>query len=118
MTVLHTAIVDATTSVAGGRIYPGELPPTPVYPCISYSRVGGSPLTDFDGDLALDNGIYQFDIFAKTIAEAWSVASALRTALGASADFTYHTQSMRDGGIEQETEPDVFHVSVDGSLWG
>lgn len=117
MTALHQDIITATTSVAGGRIYPGDLPVDPTYPCISYSRVGGGPVTAFEGDIDLDNGLFQFDIFAKTIKAGWETYESLRTALQASSNFNVHTTSVRDGGFELETEPDVFHISIDMSFW-
>ena len=70
MSYIHEDIKTVSATVAGGRIYPGTLPLTPVYPCISYVQVGGGPIIAFEGDIDLINPIFQFDIFAKTLKSA------------------------------------------------
>jgi Protein of unknown function (DUF3168) len=71
----------AVTAINGGRIYPGFLPQRVIYPAVVYQLVGNARPSAFGSDTGLARPRYQFDCWAKTMAETVALAAELRKAL-------------------------------------
>jgi len=62
------------------RVYPAELPQRCKYPAVVYRQIGDDEETTHDGP-STKHPTYQFECYAKTLAEAKSVSDELRLAL-------------------------------------
>lgn len=102
------------TALVSTRIYPAWLPQDTTMPAVSFSKISERVQNTIDGEVALRNHMYQFDVWADTYSEAHSIATALIAAMAAASLF----KSYRLGQTElYEPEIDIHRVSVDYSLW-
>lgn len=87
MTV-EQAIRTALASVAGGRVYNGPAPEDVALPFVGFTRISESPLFDMKGTRmgGVSQYRFQFDTVANDFDSARTVATAIETALLASAD--------------------------------
>lgn len=60
----------ALNSLFGGRVYPDLAPQTAVKPFLVYGQVGGVPSNTLCGNTDVQNGRFQFDVWATTRAQA------------------------------------------------
>lgn len=98
------------------RITPGLLPQNPTLPAMTYHRIAGAPVSSMDGLDAMDNGLYQLDVWASTQKAAREAADAVRDAIDASADLGSTLLSVSTD-YEPDTKPALYRVSMDLSLW-
>lgn len=97
---------DADVSgLVSSRIYPVNLPQTPTYPAIVYSRVSGQRAHSLSGASNIASPRVQVDAFATTYSGAKDLAAKIRAALngfrGTVAGITIH-------GIFLESDNDIF----------
>lgn len=103
--------VQACISTIVSKCYPLTAPDLPVPPFAIYNLVSKVPSTTVSSGISIDNSSIQIDIFAKTYAEAHSLADQVRVAI------------MNIGGIPTsysdmyESEVKIYRVSQDFSFW-
>lgn len=73
-------LVDALQEHVDDRVYPAQLPQRPTYPAVVYRAIGDDEEFSHDGP-STKHPTYQFECYAKTLAEASEVAAELRLAL-------------------------------------
>lgn len=88
---IHTDLVTALASVAGGRVYPQIAPAEATYPLVNYRILNTDRTITLDGAVACTEYQIVFECWAKTYAASISTADAVRAAVIASAalDHTY-----------------------------
>ncbi len=102
------------TALVSTRIYPTWLPQNATMPAISYTQISERVQQTIEGEVALRNHMYQFDIWSNTYSGAQTIATALLTAMAAASLF----KSYRLGQTETyEPEIDIHRISVDFSIW-
>jgi hypothetical protein len=68
--------IAAVQALVSSRVYPVELPPDPIYPCISYRLIGGSQEETFDTAGAQQQR-FEFNCYGSNYASAVAVRRAL-----------------------------------------
>ena len=66
------------TTLVGSRIYFGNLPQNPEYPCVFLTRIGAQRWNHLGGECGVVQGIIQTDVLADDAIEANAVAEAIR----------------------------------------
>lgn len=82
---IHTDLVTALASVAGGRVYPQIAPAEATYPLVNYRILNKEQIVATSGVVLAINYQIVFDCWGKTYASALSTAAAVRAAIVASA---------------------------------
>ena len=77
---LRTELVNAATT-AGSRVYPSRLPPTPVYPALTYQKVSGVRTYTHGGADLLAEPRFQVTNWGESYSDAKILADEVRTAL-------------------------------------
>lgn len=110
-------------AIAGDRIYPLVLPKNEdvTYPAITYQEISLRGTFSHSGDESLDLPRYQIDCWAETVAEARSLARAVRAAL-AGIVHTSDGETFRGGFLDNEDEgyddeARKYRVRADYMLW-
>ena len=108
---LLTLLSGATA--AGTRVYPMTAPDAVVKPYITYQRVSSSPDLVLSGNSGLTNTRMQIDAYARTYAEATSIATQIATLMAAWSvqNVAIVSQDFYDDPVK------LFRVSHDYSLW-
>lgn len=93
------------------RIYRDELPQRCAYPAIRWQLVSGTPENYMDGPPGIDNGRFQFDIFAPTQDACDAAQVAVLEVLEAEGYVVSYNGTGRDELTKQ------YFTSFDLSLW-
>lgn len=97
----------------GSRLFPMRIPQNGSLPAAVYQRVGASPTNSLDGDTGLDSVRIQISSWAKTYAEADSLAVCIRSAINSSS-----LKSLTENIIDDEDkETRNYRVIQDFSIW-
>lgn len=106
---IHTALVAALASVAGGRVYPQIAPSEATYPLVNYRILNKEKIVDTFGTVLAINYQIVFDCWGKTYASALSTAAAVRAAIIASSlDYT----PIDEPGEEFDASADMYYEQV------
>lgn len=111
-TVLSTST--AVSAQVGNRIYALTRPQDDALPAVVYQRVSTSPVVSMLGDSGLDSVRIQISCYARTLFEAKSLSTAVRTAITGAATLKSVTVMVVDG---QDPETRNFRVTTDFNLW-
>lgn len=106
-----TDIKTAIGALVSGRCYPLIAPEKPVAPYAVYFQVANAPEVTMETTVPVENTRVQVDVYAKTYAEAQSLADAARSAmlnLGA-------VPLLSVDLYEQEVK--LYRVAQDFSIW-
>lgn len=82
---IHTDIVTALASVAGGRVYPNIAPAESTYPLVNYRVLNAERTVLLSGAVACTDYQIVFECWGNTFASAHATAEAVRGAVVASA---------------------------------
>jgi hypothetical protein len=102
--------------ILAGRMYPSVAPDSPVTPYAVYFRVSGTEVSTLDTNGGAGNANHtrlQLDVWAKTYAEAQSIAAAVKTALK---DWTVENNVLLEQDM-YESETKLHRVMLDISTW-
>ena len=82
-TVLFTRLDNfaGLSSLVVSRIYPLNLPQSPTYPAVTFTRIGTDPFSGMTEDIGITRGRFQLDAWATTYLGALNVGAQLRLAL-------------------------------------
>jgi hypothetical protein len=69
------------TALVGDRIFPNELPDPPVYPALTYQKVGGASARGAVENPGLGRASFQVSTWARTLDEVVAIADEVRKAL-------------------------------------
>lgn len=112
---IESDLVAALGPLVAGRVHRAIFPQpqsVPVWPAVRFTRVSGTPDLDIcgGGDESTDDVLYQFDIVAKTLAQADALTAQLVAAM-----HTFSTPNARVARRDGEFDPDTktFRVSLD-----
>ena len=114
VSVLEAAAAVKTLTGDENRIYPQILPQKPDLPAITHTRIGGAPVSSFDGQDGLDNGLYQLDCWAETAKAARQLADAVAAAIDDAAALGSTLESVVN---DYEEDTRLYRVSMDFSFW-
>ena len=105
----------ALTALVGTKIFPLIVPQGTALPCISYQRISGMPANTLSGHSGLEEIDLQIDVWAKTYAEAKTIAKAVRAAMPASGTpFSAHLRMDEDLPGDDGS---YFRVSMEYVVW-
>mgnify|MGYP006921298104 CR=1 FL=1 len=106
-------LYNALDGLASGRVYPLVIPEKGTVPAIVYSRIASTPENTLEGGATIDQIRFQVDTYAKTYAEAKTLANSVRGVME-SASFKGTLQTDQD-----LFEPDVklYRVTQDYYVW-
>lgn len=106
-----TDIKTAVGALVSGRCYPLNAPEKPTAPYAVYFQVANAPEVTMETAIPIENTRVQVDVYAKTYAEAQTLAGATRTAMmGLGAVPLLHADL-----FEQEVK--LYRVVQDFSIW-
>lgn len=115
------------TALVSTRIFPVRVPQAQTTkPCITYTRISGQRIRDFDGEVGIENPRIQIDCWANTFASAFSVADAVRLKLDGkrgniNSNFLYgcYLDDERHSFVTPKDASDkgVYRISVDYIFW-
>lgn len=106
---IHTQIVTALATVAGGRIYPQIAPAEATYPLVNYRVLNKSPVATIHGTVLATEYQIVFECWGKTYASALVTAEAVRAAIVAS---TLKYSHIDEPGEEFDQAADSFMEPV------
>lgn len=104
----------AFSALVGTRLFPLFRPQNSPLPSVAYQRVSTAPENSLLGFSNLEQVRIQFECFAKTVLEAKTLASVLRTAIDAAPSLKATCVYVADD-IDAETRN--FRVFVDYNFW-
>jgi hypothetical protein len=110
------ATLAAAPALAGVRVFPEVAPDGAQAPYIVYAEAAENPLNLLVGGRAadLENHIFQFDVYAKSKAQAVALKTAISTALQEEKALG---AVLRNGGSMYEPDTKLFRQRQDFSLW-
>jgi len=108
-------------ALAGDRVYTEVLPQAPVVPAVVFTVVAGGDDVALDGPTGASSRRVQVDAWAKTRAEATSLALAVKTALagraGGAAGFDIQGAFLLSERWDFDSETLLFRTSQDWEIW-
>jgi len=102
---IQSDIKTALAAVASGRVYPEAAPDNAALPFVVYRKVAADPLMTLQGYAGQTRFTIVFDCWARTYAEAITLADQVRTAVEAAAALKPQ--------YREPADPDVYEPSVD-----
>lgn len=112
--MIESSVYQALQSLVGGRCYPLQMPQSPQYPTIVYSRIASEPKNRLEGGASLDQVRIQVDCYAQTYDGAKSLSASVRQAMEA-AVFKATLQSDMD--LFEGDLKNVYRVMMDFYVW-
>lgn len=106
-----TDIKTAVGALVAGRCYPLIAPEKPVAPYAVYFQVANAPEVTMETTVPVENSRIQVDIYAKTYAEAQSLAESTRDAMMTLGAVPLLSVDL----FEQEVK--LYRVAQDFSIW-
>lgn len=104
------------TGLAGGRVYPVELPQETAYPAIRFIRVSGAPESSLRGPNALVRARYQIDVFAEDYSGAQTLAAAVKAAMPLTSILLIEMDT-RESPTDTWTGRRLYRVMMDFHIW-
>jgi hypothetical protein len=113
---IQSDIKTALAGIAGNRVYPEAAPENATLPLVVYRKTGAEPLMTLQGYAGMTRFSFVFECWARTYAEAITLADQVRTAIEAAAALK---PQYRDFADPDDYEPavDQFLESVAYSFW-
>lgn len=111
--MIETTIFSTLSSLVAGRCYPLQMPQTPTYPSIVYTRIASDPKNRLEGGASLDQVRLQIDCYSTSYESAKTLSWAVRGAME-SASFKATLQFDTD---IYEPEVNVYRVMMDFYVW-
>lgn len=121
----HLVTDAGLAALVGDRVYPIKTPQRPTLPAVVYFRVSGVRTYEQQGPAALCSARFQFDVVARTYAEARGVGEQLRLAmdrgpfprvLGGAGGVTVYGAFMEGDGDGYEDELEAYVYSADYAI--
>lgn len=106
-----TDIKTAVGALVSGRCYPINAPEKPAAPYAVYFQVANAPEVTLENTVPIENTRVQVDVYAKTYAEAQSLAAQVRTAMMGLTAVPLLSVDL----FEQEVK--LYRVAQDFSIW-
>lgn len=113
---LQSDIKTALAGIASNRVYPEAAPDNSTLPLVVYRKSGAEPLMTLSGYAGMTRFTVIFDCWARTYAEAITLAEQVRTALEAAASLKPMYREPADAD-DYEPAVDQFVESVAYSFW-
>lgn len=113
---LQSDIKTALAGIAGNRVYPEAAPDAASLPLVVYRKAGSEPLMTLQGYAGTTRFTMVFDCWARTYAEAITLADQVRTALEAAAALKPMYREPADAD-DYEPVVDQFVEPVSYSFW-
>lgn len=104
--------IAAISGLVGNRLYPLTLPDKPTYPAIRYSMVSVTEEPFVDHNKVILRYRVNFDVYAKTYAQAFELRGQIQDAIRAIPEFV--EQGVDFDGFETETK--LFTWTLDFSF--
>jgi len=105
----------AVAPMVEDRVFPDEAPPDTSLPYVTYSQIGGRPLTFLAGLPDKRNGRFQFNVWANTRDEANALMRAIADALELDSVLQATPLGELAGALEPETK--LRGATQDFSIW-
>jgi hypothetical protein len=112
--MIEASVYQTLESLVGGRCYPLQMPQSPDYPTIVYSRIASAPQNRLEGGASLDQVRIQVDCYAETYDGAKTLSDSVRSAMQAAA-FKATLQSDMD--IFEGELKNIYRVMMDFYVW-
>lgn len=106
-----TEIKTAIGNLVSGRCYPLIAPEKPVAPYAVYFQVANAPEVTMENTVPVENTRVQVDAYAKTYAEAQSLAESIRSAMLSLGAIPLLAVDLH------ENEVKLYRVAQDFSIW-
>ena len=116
--MLEQAIYSHLVATMGNnKVYPTVFPDNVAMPAILYQRITGTPSVTHSGDGAVEGAQFQISCFAKTFANAVSLAEAVKAAFSAYSGPMGDLPDVRTLVVNEialyEAEARLHHIVVD-----
>ncbi len=113
---IETSIIEALAGIASNHVYPDAAPQDTPLPLVTYKTIDREPLNTLQGYAGITRSIIRFDCWAKTKAEALSLAASVVAAIHAYAGIQNKYQES-PGASDYEPAVDQFVEPVQFTFW-
>lgn len=92
------------TALVAGQIYPDVMPDAPIYPSVTYQKIGGGSARGAVGDPPLMHATFQVSSWAKSRAAASKIAAQARKAMDRKRKITVSGVALDDCFYESDND--------------